>query len=157
MSEKLTSLGEEQLLRARNEGLKLFRDSSMRPHGKLWGMDVFSWFNAEPSSIANTLHSFPFPVVWVGNGRDIKEALTEQEVVLSNLRAVVIYDSNIFNFNDSWLDGLKNCAGTQTVEDAFEFVKMLKAPQTVLIFTASGEKWEEQKESFEEFLKSVRI
>lgn len=157
MNEKLNTRIEDKLLEARREGLKQIHETSMRPHGKLWGMDVFSWFNPTPDMVANTLHSFPFPVIWIGNGTDITQALTEEELVINNLRSVISYDTNVFNFKGTWLDGLKNCAGTSSVEEAFHFLRMFKAPQTVLMFTASGDNWEEQKVAFEKYLELVQV
>lgn len=156
--EKKTNIRiEDRLLKARKESLHQMNATSMRPHGKLWGMDVFSWFHPDPELIANTLHSFPFPVIWIANGADIIQALKEEELVLNNLHAVVAYDASIFSLENSWLDGIKNCAGTTTVDEAFHFLRMFKAPQKVFMFTASGENWEENKRTFEDFLKLVQV
>lgn len=156
MNEKLNTRTEDRLLEARKEGLNKMHETSMRPHGKLWGMDVFSWVNPSTEMISNTLHSFPFPVIWIGNGSDIIQSLNEEELVIHNLRSVITHDTNIFNLKDSWLEGLKNCAGTDSVEAAFHLVQLFKAPQTVLLFTASGEKWEEDAAQFEEFIKLLK-
>ncbi|TXI83370.1 MAG: hypothetical protein E6Q38_03625 [Crocinitomicaceae bacterium] len=157
MSEKIGTRTEDRLLEARRESLHQLNESNIRPHGKLWGMDVFSWFNPTPSLIANTLHSFPFPAIWIGNGSVIAKALKEDDLLLSNLSAVISYDSSIFNLENKWLDQIKNCVGTQSVDEAFEFLKMVKAPQTILMFTATGENWEERKKEFEDFLKLVQV
>jgi hypothetical protein len=157
MSEKLGTRTEDRLLEARRESLHQLNESSIRPHGKLWGMDVFSWFNPTPSLIANTLHSFPFPAIWIGNGAVIAKALAEDELLLNNLSAIISYDSSIFNLENHWLDKIENCVGTQSVEEAFHFLKMVKAPQTILMFTATGENWEENKKEFEDFLKLVQV
>jgi hypothetical protein len=34
---------------------------------------------------------------------------------------------------------------------------MVKAPQTILMFTATGENWEERKKEFENYLKLVQV
>lgn len=157
MNEKLNTRTDERLLDARREGLKNFHETSMRSHGKLWGMDVFSWINPKNELIANTLNSFPFPVLWVGNSSNIRKALEEEELIMSNLHSVVVYDSNVFNFHEDWLDGIKNCAGTNSVEDAFSFLKLFKAPQKVLLFTTSRENSEENMQSFENYLNANRV
>jgi hypothetical protein len=120
-------------------------------------MDVFSWFNPTPSLIANTLHSFPFPAIWIGNGSVIAQALAEDDELLNNLASVISYDSSIFKLDNHSLDQIKNCVGTQSVNEAFHFLKMVKAPQTILLFTATGENWEEHKKEFENFLKLVQV
>ena len=157
MNEKLNIKVEDRLLEARKEGLRQFHETSMRPHGKLWGMDVFSWSNPNADLISNTLHSFPFPVIWIGNGSTIIDAISEEEDVLANLLSIIAYDFNVFNLKAEWLSKVKNCAGTETVEQTFEFLKMFKAPQTVLMFTAAGDNQEENTKVFEDYLKLVQL
>lgn len=157
MKDKLKINIEDRLLETRRESLHQMNTTSMRSHGKLWGMDVFTWSNPNPEIIANTLQSFHFPVIWVGNGSDIVNALEKQELVLNNLQAVVSYDTNVFNFDKSWLNGIPNCAGTQTLTDAYHFLKMFKAPQTILMFTSSGDNWSENAKDFENFLNLVQV
>lgn len=152
MKDKVKLNVEETLLEARRESLQQIHTNSMRSHGKLWGMDVFSWSNPNSEIIANTLRSFPFPVIWIGNGSDIVSALNEEELVANNLHAIISYDTNVFNFKESWLSKIPNCAGTQSVADAHHFLKMFKAPQTVLMFTASGDNHMDNMNEFEHFL-----
>lgn len=157
MDKNLNIRIEDRLLEARRESLGRMNATSMRPHGKLWGMDVFSWFHPDPEIIANTLQSFPFPVIWIGNGLDITQTLAESDLKNNNLSAVIAYDSNVFNLKNTWLDGIKNCAGTNSVDAAFVFLRMFKAPQNVLMFTASGNDWEHHRNCFEEYLKVVQV
>ena len=129
----------------------------MRPHGKLWGMDVFSWFHPEAELVANTLHSFPFPVIWIANGADIIAALNEDELVLNNLHALIAYDSSIFDLKNSWSKNINIIAGTASISEAFQLLNTLKSKHKVLMFTASSENWKEDKKTFEEFLKLVQV
>lgn len=157
MSEKNITRTGDRLLEARRESLQQMNTTSMRPHGKLWGMDVFSWIHPNPSLVINTLHAFPFRVFWLGNASDIEAALLEDELLLGHIHAVVTYDSNVFKFKDEWLNKIENCAGTGTLSDSFHLLEMFKAPQTVLLFTASGENAENLKQEFENYLNLVRI
>ncbi len=45
--------------------------SSLRSHGKLFGMDAFSWHNPNISVLAKTIESFPFKTIWLGNFAEI--------------------------------------------------------------------------------------
>jgi hypothetical protein len=157
MNKKANILIENRLLEARKESLKQLNSTAMRPHGKLWGMDVFSWFHPEAELVANTLHSFPFPVIWIANGDDIIAALHEEELVVNNLHALIAYDSSIFDLENSWLKNINIVAGTASISEAFQLLNVFKAPHKVLLFTASGANWEEDKQSFEEFLKLVQV
>jgi hypothetical protein len=83
--------------------------------------------------------------------------LAEDELLLNNLSAIISYDSTIFKLDNNWLDQVKNCVGVQSVNEAFHFLRMIKTPQTILLFTATGENWEEDKKEFEDFLKMVQV
>jgi len=66
MKETKKQIGaEESLLKARVEGMHQLEKGSLRPHGKLWGMDVFSWYNPMRFELENVLSSFPSPVLWL--------------------------------------------------------------------------------------------
>lgn len=148
---------DERLLDARRQSLKEANSTSIRPHGKLWGMDVFSWFNADAEMISNTLHAFPFPVIWVGNKKDIMEAVNSDESLFSNLHGIIIYDGSVFEMGDDLLSKFTNCVGTNSLEEACGMIHLLKAPHKVLLFTSNGEYWEENKFKFEQFLKLVKV
>lgn len=45
--------------------------SSLKSHGKLFGMDAFSWHNPNISVLAKTIESFPFKTIWLGNHAEI--------------------------------------------------------------------------------------
>lgn len=45
--------------------------SSLKSHGKLFGMDAFSWHNPNISVLAKTIESFPFKTIWLGNFAEI--------------------------------------------------------------------------------------
>ena len=155
MADKLHTTTDERLLQARTEGLKT-QGSPMRPLGKLWGMDVFTWLNPNPGLLVNTLQSFPFKIVWMAGSEGVKEVLNQDMNLLNNIDSIVTYDASVFSFRDEWLDGLINCAGTDTVVDAFYFVNHLKAPKKILFFTASGEEVLEKVEKFENFIQLMR-
>ena len=156
MAEKLqTSVTDDRLFQSRNEGLKT-QGSPMRPLGKLWGMDVFTWLNPNPGALMNTMQSFPFKIVWMAGSEEVNGVLNEDVNLLNNIDSIVTYDASVFSFKDEWLDGLINCAGTDTVVDAFYFVDHLKASKKILLFTASGEEVLEKYEKFEDFIKLMR-
>jgi hypothetical protein len=156
MSEKNITRSGDRLLEARRESLQQMNTTSMRPHGKLWGMDVFSWIHPNPSLVINTLHAFPFKVFWIGNASDIELALLEDKSLLYQLHALITYDSNVFTFRDEWLNKVENCAGTAMLSDSFHLLELFKASRTVLLFTATGEHANKLKEEFEHYLNLVR-
>lgn len=142
----------DRLLEARNEGLKNMKESSLRPHGKLWGMDTFSWYQPNVNLVANTLHAFPFPIVWIGNSEDINNTILEDPSVCFQLKTVIVFDNSQLNVPVDSLEKIENIVGVSSLENAFTMLRSLKIKNAVLLFSASGENWRENKEMFEDFL-----
>ena len=143
---------EDRLLEARNEGLQNMKETTLRPHGKLWGMDVFSWYKPNIHILANTIHAFPFPVLWIGNGSDIFSTIEEDPSVCIQLNTIITFDETRFILPNEELSKIKNIAGVNSLEDAFRLLKLFKKKNAVLLFSASNEDWKKNKLEFEEFL-----
>jgi hypothetical protein len=156
MEKKLTNTVEDRLLRAREESLRNHEDGTLRPLGKMWGMDVFTWINPYPGMVSNTIHSFPFPVVWIGNAADVLHTVNEDLSLCSNLHALVLTDASILELNGEIVKNVRNCAGTTSVLEAVEILKVFRSPQKVLLFTSSGEGATKYKEEFENYVKLVQ-
>jgi hypothetical protein len=152
MEKQRTISAEELLLGARKESLSRINQTALRSHGKLWGMDVFSWIHPNMSTIGTTVNSFPFSVSWVGNAHDLMSTLDQQPELTKKLSAALIYDNSVFAFRDEHLHSIKNCVGTGSVEEALRMAKIAAQPQSVLLFTASGNGAEEAKIDFENTL-----
>lgn len=143
----------EQLLQARIKNLEQVEKSSLRPHGKLWGMDVFTWYNPSSYELENTLTSFPFPVIWFGNHATISELLHASQDVWSNLQTICVYDSGKVDLPSEALHTIKNVMGTTEFKDVVEFMRAFKQKNAVFLFTASGDTIATDKKQFEDFLK----
>ncbi len=146
----------DELIKNRQENLEKFNATSLRPHGKLWGMDVFSWFNSEPWLLANTIQAMPFPVIWIAGSNEVVKSFVEDERSIQNIDTLLTYNESVFQIDKLWLERIPNSAGTSSSWDAFRMLELLKSPKKVLLFTASGDDWEQEKWNFEEFLKIVK-
>ncbi len=117
-------------------------------------MDIFSWCNPEIEMLSNTIHSFPFKVIWIGNECLIRELLMLDPKLSSNLKALILYDSK----EDSRLENqdipvyLEN-----TLFNAFNTVMEIKESKVICLFTASSPNWKEDKTQFDHFLSVVKI
>ena len=109
MEKQRTLSAEELLLGARKESLSRINQTSLRSHGKLWGMDVFSWIHPNLSTIGTTIQSFPFSVRWVSNARDLLFTLENQPELVDKLSATLIYDDSVFTLKNEHLHVIKNC------------------------------------------------
>ncbi len=152
MEKKIDVRIENRLLEARNEGLQNMKESTLRPHGKLWGMDVFSWYKPSIHILSNTIHAFPFPVLWIGNGLDIYSTIQEDPTVCIQLNSIITFDETRLILPNEELSKIKNIAGVNSLEDAFRLLKHFQKKNAVLLFSASDEDWKKNKLVFEEFL-----
>jgi hypothetical protein len=152
MENKLDVKLGDRLLEARNEGLKNMKESTLRPHGKLWGMDVFSWYQPNVHVLSNTLHAFPFPIIWIGNVLDIFSVVNEDPSVCLQLNSVITFDETRFSLPIESMTKIKNFAGVNSLEDALKLLRSFKFKNAVLLFSASGDEWKEDKQTFESFL-----
>lgn len=153
-SNRIVTQGE--LIKIRKQNLEKINSTSLRPHGKLWGMDVFSWFNSEPWLLANTIQAMPFPVIWIAGSKEVFKSFVEDERSIQNIDTLLTYNNSVFEMERDWLEKIPNSAGTSSSWDAFRMLELLKSPKKVLLFTASGDDWEQEKWNFEEFLKIVK-
>jgi len=157
MEQKIKQHTSNPLIQAREESLKKMSKTSIRPHGKLWGMDVFSWYEPSTELLANTLHTFPFPIVWVGNYETVNDTLKLDETLTANIDTLLFHDSSKLHLSvEKWL-GLKNIAAVKDLNDALRLLPSFKRKNSVLFFTAEGENWEDAKRAFDNFLSIHQI
>jgi len=157
MDQKLERKLGESLLDARKEALKQIAHGTLRAHGKLWGMDVFSWANPEFELVVSMIDSLPFPVIWVGN-KDILDWCGEfQPSVWTNIKTIIAFDAPRLIFTQKEFVSIENVIGISSVDEAFEFVKGAKYKGAVLLFTASGNEWERNYKSFNDFMNLHQI
>lgn len=143
----------DQLLESRKHALEQFKEGTIRPHGKLWGMDVFSWANPNPELVASTIESFPFPVKWIGEAKMFDAIATEFTEVWNTIDTVVAYDSPGLYMTAEHYKNIETVIGTLSVFDALTMFKGLTHSNGVLLFTASGVEWERLQNEFNDFLK----
>ena len=141
----------QQLAEARAENLKNVEAATLRPHGKMWGMDVFSWYNPSNDDLLTLFQSFPAPITWIGNKSMIESVFAEASDSIVNLKVVCAYNQVDLKLeNANYLDAVH---GTEDVKSAFDIVKVRKQGNGIILFTASGNEWATQRNDFEYYLK----
>jgi hypothetical protein len=154
MSEKEIAQIENSILQARKEGLLKAGDSSMLSHGKLWGMDVFSWVNPKPAVLSATMDSFPFPIFWISSSLERKEVMEINIELNAKIHFSVLLDSDN-STNDLLV--LNNGVVVSTIKEAFDQINSLKIKPSILLFTYSKSDWEYQKNRFNDYLSMVQV
>lgn len=135
------------LLDIRKEALEKNIHGSIRPHGKLWGMDVFSWSNPDVDTMTSTVHAFPFPVIWLASADFLTEVVDFDATILSNIHAVISYDKIPEN-----TDEFQNLITTNDVETAFQKMSEFRLKRGVILFCYSGADSEYYKNAFKAYL-----
>ncbi|MES2800345.1 MAG: hypothetical protein V4638_10050 [Bacteroidota bacterium] len=146
----------KSLLEVREQQLKSVDNEGLRSLGKYWGMDVFTWSNPFSGVLANMIHSFPFPVLWVGNHADIAKTLLADEDVCYNIDGLIMTDASIFSLPDVVLSNVKNCASSNNLSETIELLNAFKSNQKILLFTSSGEEGTMRRKEFETYLNNIR-
>lgn len=141
------------LLEAREEALRLSQSHSLRPLGKLWGMDVFAWYNPSSDEISATVNAMPFPVFWLGTEKQIADLAHLDPAGFRELAWVGQFNGAQISLDGEYLGSLPLFTATETLEDALGFLRNLKAAKHVVLFTVEGNEWKTKMETFEAFVK----
>lgn len=148
---------DEQLLQAREQGLKQGKQvDAMQAHGKILGMDTFSWMNPQVDMLATLLSSFPFSILWIGTHGQIDQCMRLYPELSGNIETILIHDTSSLGLNKSALEKINTIACVDGVEHAFEFVKSMKLKKGVLMYTNENETAIADKGIFEEFVQTYR-
>ncbi|MCO5258763.1 MAG: hypothetical protein M9916_01340 [Crocinitomicaceae bacterium] len=152
--EKKTNLTatESNLLETRKEALNQAMSESIRPHGKLWGMDVFSWSNPEIHLIAPTIHAFPFPVVLVAPSSLAMSIMDYDSSLKPNIHAVLAYNDKLHAFNLTIFKPIATVIIADSVAETLDELENCKLNRGVVLFCSEGAEFEHDKKKFFDFL-----
>lgn len=143
----------QPLLDARGEALKAAERQSLRPLGKLWGMDVFTWYNPGVHELSATITTFPFPVFWLGNAHLVKELAQVDPRVMRSLAWCGQFDNAHIDLPADVIGPMPLVTATEHLEDAMEIVRHVKQNRHILLFTVSGNEWKTKLTDFEAFVR----
>ncbi len=143
---------EINLLEVRKKALESAVNGSIRPHGKLWGMDVFSWNNPSIEAMNSTIHSFPFPIIWLASAELLTDVVTADSTVLSNIHATISYENQLLIEVD-----FPNLVKTNNVQQAFQAMNDFRLKRGVILFCHSGVDSEFHQNAFKAYLELHQI
>ena len=81
-----------------NDSLRKVENSSMRAHGKLKGIDVFTWMQPEQNALVNFINSIPTEIIWVGNPAEIEAVLSSNPLFSRKFQSIFSYGENRTGF-----------------------------------------------------------
>ncbi len=145
-----------QLLQARKEALDRMNRSPIRPHGKVLGMDVFTWFDYQLDDLINTILSFPYPVNWIAKKNEVFVATGHSKDIIQKFNTVAIYDSPRFELSNELADCIKNCISVDSMENAITMMRAIEQTPSVLLITGKSDDWEMNREHIEGFIETFK-
>ena len=149
------SLG-DLLLDARNEALKN-QDShqSIRAHGKVVGMNTFSWIHPQVDVLAKTIESLPFQITWVGCVDQVIDLAKNYPEIAQKILLVVVYDANGRNAEISAMSELENVLCIDDLYAGLNFIRMSKKEGVSVLFTSDLMNWQDRLDQFEMYISSI--
>ena len=157
MKENIKQLSaEEQLLQSRELGLQeALKVNAMSAHGKILGMDTFSWINPNNDVLATVISSFPFPVLWIGNHNQIKSVIEGYPNVVENISTIIVQDRSTINIDRKLLSEITNIMCVEGSQFAIEAVRSLSKDKHAFLFTCDGNEATGQKRVFTDFISQI--
>ena len=119
------------------------------PKGKLFGMDAFVWLYPGVETLSSTIQSFPFDVVWIGNGAEM-EAILEQNPTLETkvLKYLIIGETTFKN---------DKCLFFNDINFALKSIKENSKKPGIVLFTSTDSNTEYTNRQINNFLELVQI
>lgn len=147
MSEKEKS-GVKNFVEQSSE-LSISRTGTLMPKGKLFGMDAFVWLYPGVETLSSTIESFPFDVVWIGNGEEM-EAILEQNPSIESkvMRYLIIGETEFKN---------EKCLYFADINEALKSIKENSKKPGIVLFTSTDSNTEYTNRQINNYLELVQI
>ena len=154
MSSKVTKINvEEQLLQLRKDGLQTATQiNAMNAHGKILGMDTFSWINPQIDALASAIKSFPFKVIWIGDSQQIEKCLSVFPDSIKAIDTVIIQDKAELNLDKNSFWNVSNIFCLNHPKESLNLLKTVKKEKSIFLYTTGGHNASENKATFNEFI-----
>lgn len=149
---------EHNLLEARKKALSQVVYGSIRPHGKLWGMDVFSWINPDIEAVSLTIHAFPFPILWLSPSGLFSAVLGHDDSIVTNIQTVITCDeSTESTLSKEKLTEDLHLITTNDIHQAFQEMNALQFKPGIILFCTEGADSEMHQKAFSNYLELHQI
>ena len=130
----------DQLLQARKENLEHVQElNSIQAHGKVLGMDAFSWTNPDMHMLVNWIASVPFEVIWLGPHTHVQEVVSMNHTVLEKIESLILHDGFRLHLSSEELERIKNITCVGDITGSLELIKAFRQDKRMLLFTAESE------------------
>ena len=107
-------------------------ETTLKSHGKLFGMDAFSWHNPNIFVLEKTIESFPFRTVWLGNAAEIGAYIKSYDLDRKKIERYMV-----FGESDDIVNDQNNTEHFPNLNSSFDALEAYSFSPGVLLFTAS--------------------
>ncbi len=80
------------------DSLRKAQGSGIRAHGKLKGLDVFTWMQPEQNALVNFIQGIPTKIFWVGNPSEIEAVLSSNPELIGKFQSIFSFGENRTGF-----------------------------------------------------------
>jgi hypothetical protein len=136
MIKKSDSKATEELIAKRHDDRRHMVYGSMRSHGKLWGMDCFSWFNPELDALKATIQNFHSPVICLLNTSLLNELLSFDSSWMKNIDVICTIDDHLDQLNLEKLENGATIFVNSTLLEALHTVQKINQQNRIVLITS---------------------
>ena len=145
---------EEQLKLARTAGLaEVNSNNGLCPHGKVAGMDVFSWVNPDMDALNAMIASMPYKVIWAATTKQAKALWKLNGDALKSIETLVIYNSGQVH-TEKWFSAFENVLCIQGADHALMLIDKVREADRVFVWTLPRDNWTGIKTELENHLQT---
>jgi hypothetical protein len=129
--------------------LSISRTGTLMPKGKLFGMDAFVWLYPGVETLSSTIESFPFDVVWIGNGAEMGAILEQNPTIETKvLRYLIIGETEFKN---------EKCLYFADINEALKSIKENSKKPGIVLFTSTDSNTEYTNRQINNYLELVQV
>ncbi|MFK7786565.1 MAG: hypothetical protein AB8B56_15705 [Crocinitomicaceae bacterium] len=144
----------EQLKQARKAGLEEVKtNQALCPHGKVAGMDVFSWVNPDMEALNSMIASMPYKVIWAATTQQARKLWELNGGGLKSIETLVVYNSGQVH-TEKWFSSFENVLCVKGADHALMMVDKVRKEQRAFIWTLPQDNWTEIKTELENHLET---
>lgn len=152
--EKLKQSTAEELKQARHASLEeMNTNTALCPHGKVAGMDVFSWVNPDVDALNAMIASMPYKVIWAATMAQASALWKLNGAALKSIETLVIYNSGQVH-TEKWFTAFDNVLCVDGADHALMLLDKVRENQRVFVWTLPQNSWKEIKTQLENHLQT---
>lgn len=140
-----------QLLEARKAALEQMTHASMKAHGKWMNKEFFSWQNAAPHQLGQTLESLPYPILWIAQLDEYELVKKKHKNALQNIQQAILVTSQESNISDDLV------VLTSSYQNAFQLIKNTTIQRAVVLISLKDHQNKEYQNEIQCFLSAIAV